>query len=127
MKRGSRRLEKLWNATHFVRRFVIAVGMPAHPTPLGRYQVVMKERNPTWNPPDSPWAASLGPVPPAPRTRSARAGSARRRRASASTGRPAPSTVGAAASHGCIRMYMSEVEWLFERVRIGTPVFFVSA
>ena len=101
--------------------------MPAHPTPLGRYRVVMKERNPTWNPPDSPWAAGLGPVPPGP----ANPLGTRWIGTSASGigihGTPAPSTVGTAASHGCIRMYMSEVEWLFERVRIGTPVFFVRA
>ena len=126
VKRGSRRLE-LWNATHFVRRFVIAVGMPSHPTPLGRHRVVMKERNPTWNPPDSPWAAGLGPVPPGPENPLGTRWIGTSAPGIGIHGTPAPSTVGTAASHGCIRMYMSEVEWLFERVRIGTPVFFVSA
>ena len=126
VKRGSRRLE-LWNGMRFVRRFVIAVGMPAHPTPLGRYRVVMKERNPTWNPPDSPWAAGLGPVPPGPANPLGTRWIGTSAPGIGIHGTPAPSTVGTAASHGCIRMYMSEVEWLFERVRIGTPVFFVSA
>ena len=36
-------------------------------------------------------------------------------------------SVGTAASHGCIRMHISSAEWLFERVRIGTPVFIVAS
>jgi len=126
VKRGSRRLE-LWNGMRFVRRFPIAVGMPAHPTPLGRYRVVMRERNPTWNPPDSPWAAGLGPVPPGPANPLGTRWIGTSAPGIGIHGTPAPSTVGTAASHGCIRMYMRDVEWLFERVRIGTPVFFVSA
>jgi lipoprotein-anchoring transpeptidase ErfK/SrfK len=35
--------------------------------------------------------------------------------------------LGYSASHGCIRMRIPEAEWLFERVRIGTPVFIISA
>lgn len=126
VKRGSRRLE-LWNGMRFVRRFPIAVGMAAHPTPLGRYRVVMKERNPTWNPPDSPWAAGLGPVPPGPANPLGTRWIGTSAPGIGIHGTPAPSTVGTAASHGCIRMYMSDVEWLFERVRLGTPVFFVRA
>jgi lipoprotein-anchoring transpeptidase ErfK/SrfK len=126
VKRESRRLE-LWSGQRFVRRFPIAVGMPAHPTPIGRYRVVMKERHPTWNPPDSPWAAGLGPVPPGPANPLGTRWIGTSAPGIGIHGTPAPSTVGTAASHGCIRMYMSDVEWLFERVRLGTPVFFVRA
>ncbi|MGH3035952.1 MAG: L,D-transpeptidase, partial [Gaiellaceae bacterium] len=34
---------------------------------------------------------------------------------------------GYSASHGCIRMLVSEAEWLFERVEEGAPVFILDA
>jgi hypothetical protein len=124
--RGSRRLY-LYRNTTFVRRFRIAVGMPRYPTPLGRYRVISKERNPTWDPPSSPWAAGLGPVPPGPGNPLGTRWIGTSAPAIGIHGTPQPWTVGTAASHGCIRMYMREVEWLFERVRIGTPVLIVRA
>jgi lipoprotein-anchoring transpeptidase ErfK/SrfK len=36
-------------------------------------------------------------------------------------------SIGTAASHGCIRMHIASAEWLFERVRIGTPVYIVAS
>ena len=35
---------------------------------------------------------------------------------------PNAASLGYSASHGCIRMAIPSAEWLFERVRIGTPV-----
>jgi lipoprotein-anchoring transpeptidase ErfK/SrfK len=126
IRRGSRALY-LYGGTRFVRRFRIAVGMPAYPTPLGRFRVVMRERHPTWDPPNSPWAAGLGPVPPGPANPLGTRWIGTSAPGIGIHGTPQPWTVGTAASHGCIRMYMREVEWLFERVRIGTPVFIVRA
>jgi lipoprotein-anchoring transpeptidase ErfK/SrfK len=42
-------------------------------------------------------------------------------------GTPDSASIGYSASHGCIRMRIPEAEWLFTRVRIGTPVFIVDA
>ena len=42
-------------------------------------------------------------------------------------GTPDPASIGYSASHGCIRMRIPDAEWLFQRVRIGTPVVIVSA
>ena len=42
-------------------------------------------------------------------------------------GTPDAASIGYSASHGCIRMLIPQVEWLFERVEIGTPVFIVPA
>ena len=42
-------------------------------------------------------------------------------------GTPDAASIGYSASHGCIRMRISDAEWLFERVRVGTPVFIRSA
>ncbi len=126
IRRGSRRLY-LYRNMNFVRRFSIAVGMSQYPTPLGRYHVVIRERHPTWDPPSSPWAAGLGPVPPGPENPLGTRWIGTSAPGIGIHGTPQPWTVGTAASHGCIRMYMSEVEWLFERVRVGSPVLIVSA
>ena len=126
IRRGSRALY-LYHGMRFVRRFRIAVGMSAYPTPLGRFRVVTRERHPTWDPPNSPWAAGLGPVPPGPANPLGTRWIGTSAPGIGIHGTPAPWTVGTAASHGCIRMYMREVEWLFARVRIGTPIFIVRA
>jgi lipoprotein-anchoring transpeptidase ErfK/SrfK len=42
-------------------------------------------------------------------------------------GTPDSASIGYSASHGCIRMRIPEAEWLFSHVRVGTPVFIVSA
>ena len=126
IRRESRRLYLYRNMTH-VRTFRIAVGMPQYPTPLGRYRVISKEKHPTWDPPNSPWAKGLGPVPPGPSNPLGTRWIGTSAPAIGIHGTPQPWTVGTAASHGCIRMYMREVEWLYERVRVGTPVFIVRA
>ena len=38
-------------------------------------------------------------------------------------GTPDPASIGYSVSHGCIRMRIPEVEWLFTQVDIGTPVY----
>jgi lipoprotein-anchoring transpeptidase ErfK/SrfK len=126
VRRESRRLQ-LWRGMRLVRTFPVAVGTAAYPTPLGSYRVVTKQRHPTWNPPSSPWAAGLGPVPPGPANPLGTRWIGTSAPGIGIHGTPAPWTVGTAASHGCIRMYMRDVEWLFERVNVGSPVFFVRA
>ncbi len=126
IRRGSRKLY-LYNKTKFVRRFDIAVGMSGHATPLGRYRVISKEVNPTWDPPSSPWAEGLGPIPPGPGNPLGTRWIGTSAPAIGIHGTPQPWTVGTAASHGCIRMRIPEVEWLFPRVKVGTPIFIVSA
>ena len=62
---------------------------------------------------------------PAPATRSARAGWGSPRPAVGIHGTPDPASIGYSVSHGCIRMLIPEVEWLFNQVEIGTPVYIV--
>ncbi len=42
-------------------------------------------------------------------------------------GTPDAASIGYSASHGCIRMLIPQVEWLFNQVEIGTPVIIVAA
>jgi lipoprotein-anchoring transpeptidase ErfK/SrfK len=126
VRRSSRRLY-LYSGMRFVRRFRIAVGMPAYPTPLGRFYIVVRERNPTWNPPNRDWAAGAEPIPPGPGNPLGTRWMGLSAPGIGIHGTPTPSSIGTAASHGCIRMYTWGAEWLFERVRVGTTVFIVRA
>lgn len=42
-------------------------------------------------------------------------------------GTPDASSIGYSRSHGCVRLLPREAEWLFRRVRVGTPVLIVAA
>ena len=100
----------------------IAVGQPAYPTPTGHYEIISKIKNPTWVPPNSPWAAGLEPIPPG----------ASNPLGTRWIGTSAPNigfhatpqdySVGHAASHGCMRMHRADVERLYDLIRVGTPV-----
>ena len=37
-------------------------------------------------------------------------------------GTPSSGSIGTRASHGCIRMYVSDAEDLYDRINIGTPI-----
>ena len=126
IRRGSRKLY-LYNKTKFVRRFDIAVGMPATRRRSAATASSRRKRNPTWDPPSSPWAEGLGPIPPGPGNPLGTRWIGTSAPAIGIHGTPQPWTVGTAASHGCIRMRIPEVEWLFPRVKVGTPIFIVSA
>lgn len=106
-----------------LRAFPVAVGQPAYPTPYGNFTVTDMQRNPTWYPPDSRWAAGLGPVPPG-------AGNPLGTRWIGTSapgigmhGTPSSYSIGTRASHGCIRMYIGDAERLFELTSVGTPVY----
>jgi lipoprotein-anchoring transpeptidase ErfK/SrfK len=126
IRRGSHRLY-LYRGSQFRRTFGVAVGMPQYPTPLGSFTIVSKQRNPWWYPPDSAWAAGASPIPPGPGNPLGTRWMGLSRGGVGIHGTPDSASIGYSASHGCIRMRIPEAEWLFERVRIGTPVFIVSA
>ena len=54
----------LWLDGKLAKQYPIAHGMSAYPTPSGSFVVTEMLENPTWTPPNSPWAAGLEPVPP---------------------------------------------------------------
>ncbi len=126
IRRGSRRLS-LYSGMRFVRSFAIAVGMSRYPTPLGRFSIVRKERNPTWDPPNSDWARGLGPVPPGPGNPLGTRWMGLSIFGVGIHGTPSAASIGYSASHGCIRMHIPDAEWLFEQVSHGTPVVIVAA
>jgi lipoprotein-anchoring transpeptidase ErfK/SrfK len=107
--------------------FPVATGQPAYPTPLGRFEIVVKWRNPWWYPPNSPWAQGLSPVPPGPGNPLGTRWMGLSAPGVGIHGTPNAASIGYSVSHGCIRMRIPDAEWLFNRVRIGTTVFIVAA
>ncbi|HTI35068.1 MAG TPA: L,D-transpeptidase family protein [Miltoncostaea sp.] len=103
--------------------FPVAVGQPAYPTPTGNFSVIQKQVNPTWFPPSSPWAAGLGPIPPGVNNPLGTRWIGTSAPGIGMHGTPISSSIGTRASHGCIRMYISDVEKLYPLVDIGTPVY----
>jgi L,D-transpeptidase catalytic domain len=110
-----------------VATFGIATGMAAYPTPTGDFRIVTKQRNPWWYPPAADWAKGAKPVPPGPGNPLGTRWMGLNVGAVGIHGTPDAASIGYSASHGCIRMRISAAEWLFERVRVGTPVFIRSA
>jgi L,D-transpeptidase-like protein/putative peptidoglycan binding protein len=104
------------------RRFGVAVGQAAYPTPRGLFRIVTKQRNPWWYPPDSPWAKGLKPIPPGPGNPLGTRWMGLNVSGVGIHGTPDAASIGYSASHGCIRMRIPDAEWLFNHVRVGSPV-----
>jgi lipoprotein-anchoring transpeptidase ErfK/SrfK len=118
---GARRLT-VYRDGRKLKTYRVAVGTAEYPTPTGTYRIVNKQTNPTWNPPDSPWAKGLGPIPPGPGNPLGTRWIGTSAPAIGIHGTYADSSIGTAASHGCLRMHMPDVEELFEKVHVGMPV-----
>jgi hypothetical protein len=109
------------------RTFTVATGQSSYPTPTGNFEIVTMQRHPWWYPPPSDWAEGLEPVPPGPGNPLGTRWMGLNVAAVGIHGTPDPSSLGYSASHGCIRMAIPSAEWLFGHVKVGTPVFIVSA
>jgi peptidoglycan hydrolase-like protein with peptidoglycan-binding domain len=104
------------------KTYPVAVGQPAYPTPTGDYVVTEKIENPTWSPPNSPWAAGLEPIAPGPGNPLGTRWIGTSAPLVGIHGTPQDWSIGSAASHGCIRMHISDVEDLYPRVTVGMPI-----
>lgn len=126
IRRGSKRLY-LYKRTKFRTSFGVATGLPQYPTPLGRFSIATMQRHPWWYPPDADWAAGADPIPPGPGNPLGTRWMGLSVGGVGIHGTPDAASIGYSASHGCIRMRISDAEWLFSHVRVGTPVFIVGA
>ena len=109
------------------RTFTVATGQKIYPTPLGRFNIVVKWKDPWWYPPNSPWAQGAKPIPPGPGNPLGTRWMGISAPGVGIHGTPDPASLGYSASHGCIRMYIPYAEWLFDHVEVGTPVYIVAA
>jgi L,D-transpeptidase ErfK/SrfK len=111
--------------------YPVSIGKMDWRTPLGVTHVIQKQKDPTWYPPESvrkEHAEAGDPLPPkvGPGPDNPLGAYAMRLAAGNGTylihGTNNPIAVGLAVTHGCIRMYPSDVEALFPLIPVGTPV-----
>ena len=120
-----RNLLFLYRGMRYWRSFQVATGQTAYPTPLGRFTIVVKWRNPWWYPPNSPWAKGQKPIPPGPGNPLGTRWMGLSSPGVGIHGTPQDGSIGYSVSHGCIRMHIPDAEWLFNHVNLGTTVFIV--
>jgi lipoprotein-anchoring transpeptidase ErfK/SrfK len=116
----------LYRAGAEEKTYGVAIGTASHPTPRGSFRIVQKRYMPSWGNPGSAWAAGMPDyIPPGPSnplgTRALNLDvSGIRIHGTSNNG-----SIGTAASHGCMRMHRWDIEDLYERVDVGTPVYIV--
>jgi L,D-transpeptidase ErfK/SrfK len=102
----------------------VATAAPGYETPVGTWQIVDKRENPTWyNPALDTWGADLPKViPPGPGNPLGTRALYLNAPGIRIHGTFNSDSIGTYASHGCIRMLISESEELFELVETGARV-----
>lgn len=115
---------RFWKNLKLARTYTVAVGQEGLETPEGLYEIQDKQENPTWNVPESDWAGSLAgqSIPPGP-SNPLKARWMGIYEGAGIHGTEETSSLGTAASHGCVRMSIPDVEELYELVEVGTPIY----
>jgi lipoprotein-anchoring transpeptidase ErfK/SrfK len=115
---------RLWEDLELAKTYTVAVGQEGLETPEGLYEIQAMEENPTWHVPESAWAGDLAgqTIPPGP------ANPIKARwmaifEGAGIHGTEETESLGSAASHGCVRMSIPDVEELYDQVEVGTPIF----
>jgi lipoprotein-anchoring transpeptidase ErfK/SrfK len=107
------------------KTYNIAVGKVGMDTPAGLYEIQNKAINPAWHVPDSDWAGDLrGKVIPSGDPQNPiKARWMGIYDGAGIHGTSDDASIGSAASHGCIRMHIPDVEELYEDVPVGAPIY----
>jgi L,D-transpeptidase ErfK/SrfK len=112
-----------------VATFPISIGRMDWATPLGRHRIIAKQERPTWYPPESirdEHAADgrflAKSVPPGPNNPLGDYAMRLSQSGYLIHGTNRPVGVGMRVTHGCIRMYPEDIEWLFPKVPVNTAV-----
>lgn len=110
------RMLELYSGNTLIKEYPVAIGKPSTPTPLGQFNIIDMEKNPTWIPEDRDVVIPSGPDNPL--------GYRWMRffELYGIHGTNEPWSIGKVVSNGCIRMQEENVEELFEIVKKGTPV-----
>jgi hypothetical protein len=115
---------RLYKRLKLVKTYRIAVGRAGLETPAGFYRIDDKQVNPSWHVPKSAWAGELAGriIPPGPQDpiKSRWMGFYN---GAGIHGTDATWSIGTAASHGCIRMTIPDVDDLYARVPLHTPIY----
>jgi lipoprotein-anchoring transpeptidase ErfK/SrfK len=115
---------RFWRNLKLARTYTVAVGQEGLETPEGLYHIESKEVEPTWHVPESDWAGSLAgqDIPPGP-SNPLKARWMGIFEGAGIHGTEETSSLGSAASHGCVRMSIPDVEELYDLVEVGTPIY----
>ena len=111
---GARRVTVL-NAGKVVRRFTSAIGRAAAPTPTGRFAVTDRLKTGNDNGPYGCCILALSAHSP----HTIQGWTGGDRIAIHST--PDTTSIGEAASHGCVRVSLADGRWLLAHIPLGTP------
>ena len=114
---------RFWKNLKLAKTYTVAVGQEGLETPEGLYSIQNKEVEPTWNVPESDWAGSLAgqSIPPGP-SNPLKARWMGIYEGAGIHGTEETYSLGTAASHGCIRMAIPDVEELYDLGEGGTPI-----
>jgi len=114
----------LYRGLKIEKQYPVATAAPGYTTPVGTWKVVAKAENPTWyNPAPDGWGAGEPLViPPGPGNPLGTRALYLNAPGIRIHGTYASYSIGTYASHGCIRMYISDSEELFQLVSVGTKV-----
>jgi L,D-transpeptidase ErfK/SrfK len=117
----SQRKVTLFRADQPVKSYPVAIGRPGWETPTGTFKLETMYRNPKWV---NPFTGELIPGGDTdnPLGRRWMGFWTDGRNWAGFHGTNSVSSIGTAASHGCVRMFEKDIEELFERVAIGTPI-----
>jgi lipoprotein-anchoring transpeptidase ErfK/SrfK len=103
-----------------------AIGMSRYPTPRGTFKIIGRKVMPSWTNPGSKWARSMPRyIRPGPRNPLGTRALYLNVSGIRIHGTSASGSIGRAASHGCVRMLRKDIEALFPKIPVGTPVFIV--
>src|SRR3954447_5543599 len=107
------------------KTYGIAVGQVGLETPAGLYSIQNKAVNPAWHVPNSDWAGDLAGkvIPGDDPSNPIKARWLGIYDGVGVHGTSDDSSIGSAASHGCIRMHVPDVEELYDQVPVGAPVY----
>jgi lipoprotein-anchoring transpeptidase ErfK/SrfK len=105
----------LFEGDRALKVYDVAVGKPSTPTPQGKFAIVNRVPDPTWFGPS-------GTVAPGKNNPLGSRWMGLSAKGYGIHGTNVPSSIGKAASHGCIRMRKQDLEELFEMVTVGTIV-----
>jgi L,D-transpeptidase ErfK/SrfK len=110
----------VYRGSHLQTTYPVAIGQEGWETPIGSFQVMEMQKNPTWRHPITDELVPPGPNNPL----------GNRwigfwydgRHLVGFHGTPKPKLVGQPVSHGCLRMRNSDILTLYQQVTFGTPV-----
>lgn len=115
---------RLWQHLKLAKTYTVAVGQEGLETPEGLYAIQEKQVNPSWHVPNSAWAGDLAGqvIPPGPED-PIKARWMGIFEGAGIHGTEETWSLGSAASHGCVRMSIPDVEELYDLVEVGTPIY----